>query len=251
MVVIVGDDESGARAFGDFADARGPGSQLFRGIKVVVTLVSGNGSIVREPSVVAAAVEADITNRRGGFGGGFDGFANHRLVDVAEASVVFAEESEGFRSLPGSVAKFDDERVIGKAFEHSGEIGGGLARTVEGKRELQEDGAEFIGGAKNVEPLADGAFVFSSSVGRGRFGIVGEFLPELRSEDKPGIGGNAIEPLCGMVRAQRLVEGSVDLDGVEEFGKKRCFVEIFGAARRVNVAEPVGIRPAGRTDAKD
>lgn len=250
LVVIVGDDEGVTRTLADFVDARGPRSQLFRGIKVVVTFMGGDGSIVGEPSVVATAVEADVTHRRSGFGGRFERFSDDGLVDVAETGVALTEEGEGFRNLPGSVAELDNERIVGKAFEDRGEIGNGFARAVEGKRELEKDGAKFFGGAENVEAGADGAFVFGSGLGRGGFRIVSEFLPELGGEDETRISGHAIKPLSGMVGTKGLVERGVDLDRVKEFGEKRCFVKILGAAGRVDVTGPVGIRPSRRADAE-
>src|SRR5229473_2641221 len=48
LKVIVGDHERLAGALRDFADARDPGSQLFGGVEIVVTLMSGNRCIVAE-----------------------------------------------------------------------------------------------------------------------------------------------------------------------------------------------------------
>jgi hypothetical protein len=134
------------------------------------------------------------------------------------------------------VAKLDDERVVGEARENGGEVDDGLWRFVERKRELQEDGAEFVCFAKDIESGADIAFVFF----RGRR-IMGEFLPELRREDERGIGGDAFEPKGGVVWTQGLIEGSVDFDGVEKFGEICGFVEIFGTARGIDVAGPVAV----------
>ena len=36
--------------------------------------------------------------------------------DVAEAGVVFAQEIEGGLRLPGRMAEFDDEGIVGEAF---------------------------------------------------------------------------------------------------------------------------------------
>jgi len=142
------------------------------------------------------------------------------------------------------VADFDDERVIGEALEHGGEIGGGFLGAMERERELKEDGAEFVGRAKDVKAGADGALV----VGAGA-GVVREFLPEFGGEEKSRIGGNAVEPIGGMIGTQRMVERSVDLDGVEESGKILGLVESFGTAPRIYGTGPVRIRPTCRADA--
>jgi hypothetical protein len=76
-----------------------------------------------------------------------------------------------------------------------------------------------------------------------------EALPKIGGEDEAGICDDAIEPLRGVIGTQWLVEGSVDFDGVEEFGKVGSFVEIFRAAGWIEVASPIGIGPAGGTDA--
>ena len=99
-------------------------------------------------------------------------------------------------------------------------MGGGFGRLVKGKRELQEYGAEFACVAENVEAGADVAFVF----GGGR-GFVREALPEFCGEEKGGVGGHALDPARGVVRADRLIKGSVDFDGVEKLGEECCLVK--------------------------
>ena len=77
---------------------------------------------------------------------------------------------------------------------------------------------------------------------------MGEFLPEFCGEDKARVGRHALNPLRGVFRAQRLVKRGVDLDGVEEFRQIGGLVKSLGAARRINVASPVRIRPACGAD---
>ena len=156
---------------------------------------------------------------------------------------MFAQQGKRFAGLPGSVAKLDGEWVVGEALQEDGEITGGFLGVVKRKRELQKDGAEFARFLKNVEAGADGFLVIFC--GRG---LVGELLPEFRGKEESRVGGDALQPTCGVLGAQRLVERSIDLDGVEEFGEIRGLVEILGPRRGVNVARPVGIGPPGRTD---
>src|SRR5438067_13427774 len=55
---------------------------------------------------------------------------------------------------------FDDERIVAKPQQHGREIRHGFLGAMEGKRELQEHGAEFSGGAQHVKTGAHGALVF-------------------------------------------------------------------------------------------
>src|SRR6266496_30259 len=119
---------------------------------------------------------------------------------------------------------------------------------MKGKWKLKEDGAEFVRRAQNVEPDADRSLVCCSGARPHGGGVVGEFLPEFCGEDKARVGPHAFNPLRGMFRAQRLVEGGVDLDGVEEFREIGGLVKSLGTPRRINVASPVRIRPACGAD---
>src|SRR5436305_2230292 len=101
--MIVGDDEGFAGLFADSADALGPGLQFLERIEIVVTLVLGDFGIVVKPSVVAAAVQADVADRRRGEIAGLERTANHGLVDAAEGGVVFAKKSEHLDVVPGGV----------------------------------------------------------------------------------------------------------------------------------------------------
>src|SRR6266480_3848110 len=81
--------------------------------------------------------------------------------------------------------------------------------------------------------------------------IVREPLPELGRENESRIRRHSIDPLGRVVRTQRLVERSVDLDSVKEFREISRLVESFGPTKRINVAGPVGIRPARGPHAQD
>ncbi len=143
---------------------------------------------------------------------------------------------------------------------------------MKGKRELEENGTEFVGGAENVEAGADEFFVFEGNFGEraggsvrgfserslscsgGAFGFrerfVGELLPQLGGEDEAGVSGNAVEPLRCEIGAKRAVEGGIDLDSVEELREVGRFVKAFWTRRGINVPGPVGVRPTGGADAE-
>ena len=76
-----------------------------------------------------------------------------------------------------------------------------------------------------------------------------ESLPELGGELEARFGGDASNPLLGELRTQRLIEGSVDFDGVEELREIGSFVETCIAMGGVNDAIPILIGPAGGADA--
>src|SRR5579864_2086489 len=101
-------------------------------------------------------------------------------------------------------------------------MGRGFWRFVKGKRELEEHRAELTCFAENVEAGADVALVFGSGGG-----FVCEALPEFGGKEERGIRGNAFDPGVGVVRADGLIEGSVDFDGVEKLGEECCFVKMF------------------------
>jgi len=251
LEVIVGDDESVAGMLGHFADAGDPGSELFGSVEIVVAFMRGDRGVIGEPGVVAAAVKANVACRGSGLGRRSEGVSDNGLIDVAKTGVVIVEKSQSFRRVPGSVANFYDEGIVGKAFQHGGEISDGLFCAMERERELEENGAKFVGRAQNIEAGANGALIGG---GRGRSiggKLMSEALPKFSGEDEAGVCDHAIEPLRGVIGTQWLVEGSVDFDGVEEFGKVGSFVEIFWAAGWIDVTTPIGIGPAGGTDADD
>jgi hypothetical protein len=123
--------------------------------------------------------------------------------------------------LPGRVAEFDNEGIVGETFEKRGKMGGGFGRFVKGKRELEEYRAELASFAENVKAGADIALVF----GVGRW-LVGEALPEFGSEEERRICGYPLDPGGGVIRADWLIEGSIDFDGVEKLGEECGFVKI-------------------------
>lgn len=69
LKVIVGDDESVARVFGDLPDAGDPRSELFGGVEIVVAFMGRDGGVVGKPSIVAATVETHVANGRSDLGG--------------------------------------------------------------------------------------------------------------------------------------------------------------------------------------
>src|SRR6266478_5160951 len=252
-VVIVGDNKDVARFFGDALDAMRPGSELPRGVKIVVALVLGNFRVVAEPSIVTAAMQADVAEGRSGFVIRLERAPDDGLIDAAECGAMFAEKGEGFRIVPGGVADFDGQRVVGKTREKRGEIFRRIWRAVKSERELQQHSAELAGLVEYVEAGANGAFFVGADLrggGIAKIGVVRKFLPQLGGEHEARIGGDAFQPLFGMLWVQRLVEGSVDFDGVEELRKIGSFVKALGPWRRVNIAGPIGVGPAGGADAK-
>lgn len=96
---------------------------------------------------------------------------------------------------------------------------------------------------QRIETRVNGPYVFGGCVL-----FMREFLPELRREEKALIRGNAVEPLRGEIRAQRIVKRRVDLDGVEKFGEVGGFVKAARTRRGVEDAVPIGVRPSRGTN---
>jgi len=205
--------------------------------------VAGDCGVVAEPSVVAAAVETDVADGRCSEGGRLQRAADDGLIDVAESGMVFAKQFQSAVVLPRGVAKFYDKGVIGEAFEQSGEMGDGFGRRVKRKGKLDQDGAKFIGVAKNVEAGANRFFVFDRSRG-----IVGETLPKFCGEKEGGVRCHTFDPDGGVFGAHRLIEGCIDFDGVKEFGQEGGFVKTLRAWSGVDITGPVWIGPSCGAD---
>src|SRR5260370_34732751 len=99
--MIVGDNEGVASLPRDFADARHPRSKLLGGVKIVVPLVRGDGSIVGEPGIVAAAVQPHISDGRSSLSGRRNRSPNDGLVDVAETCAAGTKQVPRFGGNPG------------------------------------------------------------------------------------------------------------------------------------------------------
>ena len=112
--------------------------------------------IVAEPGVIAAAVQADVADAGGGALGGLHGAADDRLIDVAEADAALVQHGVEFFVVPGGVANFHHQRIIGELFEKLFQVGHGFGRVVKGKRKLQQNRAQFFCGNERSESLADG-----------------------------------------------------------------------------------------------
>jgi hypothetical protein len=147
---------------------------------------------------------------------------------------MLAQQRKDLGIVPGRMAHLHGKRVIAEAFQNRAKIRGRFRGPVKRKRELQQHRAELPGLVQDIEAGAYRAFILG-----GGTRVVREFLPQLGSEHKARIRGNAFEPLLGVLRVQWLVEGSVDLDGVKELREVRSFVKAFRSRRRVHVSSPI------------
>src|SRR5947208_8766753 len=77
-----------------------------------------------------------------------------------------------------------------------------------------------------------------------------EALPELGGELEAWVVLDLSNPVLHELRLERLIERSVDLDGVEELCEVTRLVKAMGSVSRIHDAVPVRIRPAGRADAR-
>src|SRR5882762_3411871 len=167
-------------------------------------------------------MQSHVANRRSAFRRRFERTADHRLIDITECNLMLTQQREYFRIVPSSVAHFHRERVIRKAFQQGRKIRSRLGIAMKRERELQEHRSKLAGLMQYIEAGAHGAFIFRSCAR-----VVREFLPHLCRENKTRIGGNALNPLLGMLRVQWLVKGSIDLDSVKKLCQVRGFMKTF------------------------
>src|SRR6266478_2379204 len=154
LEMIVGDDEHVTSLPADFADARNPRSELFRGVKIVIALVRGDRGIFDEPGIVAAAVQPHISDSRSGLRGGRKRSANDGLVDVAETGAAGAKQVQRFWRIPGGVPNFDHQRIVGESLEQGRKISNGLLAAMKRKWKLQQHRAQLVCRAKHIEARA-------------------------------------------------------------------------------------------------
>src|SRR5205807_4538704 len=94
LKMVVGDDERPLRMLAEFTDGPDPWIELFRRVQIVVALVRRNIFVVGEPSIVAAAVQADIADRRSRLRGRRERTPNDGLIDVANAGAVLMQQGQ-------------------------------------------------------------------------------------------------------------------------------------------------------------
>src|SRR6266481_1788674 len=144
LEMIIGDHKRVAGVLLHFLHPRDPGSKLFGGVEVVIPLMHRNRGVVAEPGIVAPPVQPHVAHGRGRLRRRRQGAADKRLVDIAEAGIMLAQESQRFRRIPRGVAHFDDEGIIPKPQQNRGEMRHGLFGAMKGKWKLKKDGAEFV-----------------------------------------------------------------------------------------------------------
>ena len=84
--MIIGDNVSLHRLFGDLTHQRHEGFDFRCRVQVIVTLIAAR--ILLEPGFVVASMQAEITDRGGDLRGGLQRIADNRLVDVAESDLI-------------------------------------------------------------------------------------------------------------------------------------------------------------------
>src|SRR2546430_8232542 len=249
LKMIVGNHKRLARPLRHFADACCPGRELFGIVKIVVALMCGDRLVVAKPRVVAPPVKPHVPDTRSCFGGRAKRPSDDGLIDVAETHTAAVQQFQSFRRIPRPMPHFDDQWVVGEALEQRRKIGNGLFRAMKRKRKLQQDRAELIRRAKHIEARANLAFLRRSRAGCCGSYVVRESLPQLGRKDKTRIRPYSFDPLRRMLWRQWLVKRSINLDGVKVFREIGRLVESFGASSWIDIAGPVGIRPACGADA--
>jgi hypothetical protein len=101
LKMIVGDHEGGARPRCNLLDPLGPRIEFLLRIKVVVAFFGRTHGIIAEPSIVAAAVQTNVSYRRRGLLTRPDGPADNGLVDIAKSDAALVQEFVEFLVRPG------------------------------------------------------------------------------------------------------------------------------------------------------
>src|SRR3981189_1856054 len=179
-----------------------------------------NFRIAAEPGVTAPPVQPHVRNRRSAFRRRLKRTPDHRLVDVAERSLMLTQQCEYFRIVPSGVAHFHRERIIGESLQQSRKKISCLRVAMKRERELQQHRSQLAGLAQYIEAGTYRAFILGS-----RARVMREFLPHLRRKNKARICGNALDPLLGMLRVQWLIKRRVDLDSVNKLRQVRGFMK--------------------------
>ena len=123
-----------------------------------------------------------------------------------------------------------------KSLRQAFQVSKRLWRAVKRKRELNEYRAETSRVAKNIETCANAFLVFECCAF-----FVRELLPELCSEEKPGIERYFFDPASHQLRTKRLVERRVDFDCVEILREVCRFMKASALGARIDNALPVRV----------
>src|SRR5438477_2916258 len=249
LKMVVGNHKGLARPLRHFADARCPGRELYGIVKIVVALLCGDGLVVAKPRVVAPPVKPHVPDTGSGLSGRAKRSSDDGLIDVAETNPAAVQQFQSSRRIPCPMPHFDDQWIVGEALEQRRKISNGLFRAMKRKRKLQQDRAELIRRTKHIEAGANIALLRRGGAGRRGPCVVRESLPQLGRKDKSRIRRYSFDPLRRVLRVQRLVKRSINLDGVKVFREIGRLVESFGASSWIDIAGPVGIRPACGADA--
>lgn len=226
--VVVVDEEVGG------GDAVGEGVELFEPPGEAVGHVDAFAVVFAE--LFVDADEADV----GEGSGGVDGEGVDAVVAGGPADLVVGEEVCGAFGFPGGVSEFDGEAEVGGEFLEEGlevvEFKG-----LEGGGELDEDAAEFIGGAHGGEGAEEGAH---GGDAEGDGCVVGDGFGGFDAEGEAG--GDGVGPFLDAVWGGGGVEGGVEFEGIEGGGVGG---EVVGGACAFGVEDalPVGVGEAHGT----
>src|SRR6266404_1526108 len=241
LIVIIRNHEYVFRGFGNACRSHGPRPQLLLRVQIVVPLKTRHHCLVVEPCVIAASVQSHITNRSRYLSRRLDRSSNHWLVNIAESHAALAQHFKNFQRIPSRMPHLHHQRIVREPPQHSFQICRRFVRAVKRERELQEHRAQLTRFAQNVK---SSAHLFFITIARAR--IMREFLPHLRCEHEIPVLGNAFHPKLRVVRLNRIVKTCIDFNRVKKFRQVRCLVKSLRLSRRIRVARPIRIRPAGR-----
>src|SRR5207245_2016324 len=102
--VVVTDHERGLRLLAHMFDASRPAPEFIRGIQIVIAIMR---TIVREPLLIIASMQADVAHSSESDLRGSKRFAEKRLIDIAKADAHTREGAQDRRIVPGGMPHFD------------------------------------------------------------------------------------------------------------------------------------------------
>src|SRR5712691_12322968 len=143
------------------------------------------------------------------------------------------------------MSQLDDQRIVFESLDQLVEISALFAIIFKRPRKLHQHRAEFACFHKRIDPFAESLLIFLR-----RFAArVREGLVEFRSENEIRIVLDSRQPRASRDRRCWTIETAVDFGGVEILCDQCQRVELRTNTFRIDTAAPIGVRPAGGSDA--
>src|SRR5207237_10102651 len=101
---VIADHEGGLRLLTHMFDASNPAPEFIRRIQIVIAIMR---TIVREPLLIIASVQANVAHTSESDLRGRKRFAEKRLIDIAKANAHVREGAQDRGIVPGGMSHLD------------------------------------------------------------------------------------------------------------------------------------------------